>query len=184
MADEVIQRSGTGMKRRGILAAAGAVVAGIVAKQTAQPVLAAGVVLGADTNAALTKTAIINNSSTSPRVAFHGYMAANAVQAAQIGFDVAVAGTIGAGGGYGVFGEGPGIGVFGRSTNIGVQGYIPGTTNAANTYAVQGANNATGVGGVGVQGQTTGSAGGGGAALLHRAGVRTACSLSVIFRSP
>jgi hypothetical protein len=41
MADESIRRAGKAMKRRGILAAAGAAVAGIVAMQTAQPVAAA-----------------------------------------------------------------------------------------------------------------------------------------------
>src|SRR3954452_2408541 len=102
------ERGGTGkaIKRRGILAAAGAAVAGIVAKQTAQPVLAASVVLGSDTNWVGTKTAIINNTSASPRVALHGYVAANAVQAEPIAFDVGVAGTIGNGSGYGVYGKG------------------------------------------------------------------------------
>jgi hypothetical protein len=40
-ADDAIRQQGTTMKRRGILAAAGAIVAGIAAKQTAQPVVAA-----------------------------------------------------------------------------------------------------------------------------------------------
>ena len=43
-----MNEQGTTLRRRGILAAAGAVVAGIVAKQAAEPVLAATLTLDAD----------------------------------------------------------------------------------------------------------------------------------------
>jgi hypothetical protein len=64
MADESMQRASKGMKRRGILAAAGAVVAGILAKQMSQPVAAATYNLQGDTglnsaNTAHTRTLII-----------------------------------------------------------------------------------------------------------------------------
>src|SRR5262249_56413564 len=68
---ETVQRGGTGttMKRRGILTAAGAVVAGILAKQTSVPVAAVtNVVLGGDgfTNVTTPPTTPRNNGEPPP----------------------------------------------------------------------------------------------------------------------
>src|SRR5947209_7959209 len=58
--------TGAQMKRRGILAAAGVAVAGIVAKQAVQPVGAfANVLLGAANNAAATSTVVENTAAGS-----------------------------------------------------------------------------------------------------------------------
>jgi hypothetical protein len=66
-ADEGMRQGGKGIKRRGILAAAGAAVAGIVAKQTAQPVLAADVVLG-QYNVASTGTTVVSTAADEPGI--------------------------------------------------------------------------------------------------------------------
>ena len=52
------ETTGKSLKRRGILAAAGAVVAGIVAKQTSEPVAAAASMMFANTAPPVTNTAL------------------------------------------------------------------------------------------------------------------------------
>ena len=76
--------TGTTMKRRGILAAAGAVVAGIAAKQISQPVAAGpsamSIPLGAIGNSTTTETGVLNSGPASPGgPAIHGFRSPGAV---------------------------------------------------------------------------------------------------------
>ena len=124
-ADPAIRQSSTGMKRRGILAAAGAVVAGIVAKQTAVPVAAANVVLGGF------------NTANAPNATTTFYLPGPATTAAVLG----TADT--------------GIGLQGTAFNsTAVYANIPSAASASNTYAVQGLNQSTGSNGYGVFGSS------------------------------
>jgi hypothetical protein len=158
---EAILHSGTGMgvKRRGILATMGAVIAGIVAKGTSQPVRAAS-----DTNFVAhngTGTAFHNDTAT--------YDTGIAVSGASIGVSavgIALTSTgVTAVGGTGVAGFGSGgnateVGVHGQcQLGTGVQGLIPNTSGAGNTIAVQGLNQSSGAGGIGVSGSVSGPSG-------------------------
>ncbi|MGI8855701.1 MAG: hypothetical protein ACR2JW_08120 [Thermomicrobiales bacterium] len=166
----------TRVKRRGILAAAGAVVAGIVAKQTSQPVAA-----GQDFNFVAK-----DGSGTAFVVATSGYSTGVSATGSNYGVYSSVgggygvyavtnggsapnfAGIYGGAGGvgnYGVRGAGAGTttGVGGQSDGgVGVHGAIPATVGfappvantAANTVAVKGVNQSTGAGGVGVAGSS------------------------------
>jgi hypothetical protein len=170
------------MKRRGILAAAGAVVAGIAAQQTSQSVRAA-----ADTNFVAT-----GGSGTAFNVATGGYGTGVSTTGSNYGISSSVgsgygvfavtsgsggsdhAGVYGGAGGtgnYGVRGVGSGVttGVSGQSDGgIGVSGVIPATVGlappvantAANTVAVKGVNQSAGAGGFGVYGSSVRSFGG------------------------
>jgi len=173
-AGDRIDEQGTGkaLKRRGILAAAGAVVAGIVAKQAVQPVLAANLVLDAN-QAATGNTNIhgpgdvkpwtslvtvlpvlsVNNTSSAMD---HDGIAAMAPGVALYGESSSSVGVYGAGtaiGGIGVVGDsGPtsaAIGVYGQSSNgFGVYGNTAGTSVVAGVYG-------TSTGAYGIIGSTT-----------------------------
>jgi hypothetical protein len=151
------------LKRRGVIAAA--LVAGIAAAKTGQPVRAATplsvpgtFLVSAPGSSALTLTAI---SSTEFSIAI------DAEASAPNG--AAVLGTAHANG-TGIFGASgngeitqfnnvavggdnsnvAGIGVFGRALGTGVLGKIPNTSVAANAVAVRADNQSTGAGGIGV----------------------------------
>src|SRR5689334_16927144 len=81
MRDESPRQAGTAMKRRGILAAAGAAVAGIVAMQAAQPVAAATLTLDGD-NPASANTNIHGPGAT---VAWPGIIATPVLSANNTG---------------------------------------------------------------------------------------------------
>jgi hypothetical protein len=138
--DEQTQQSDTRMKRRGILAAAGAVVAGIVAKQTAMPVAAANVTLGTLNTEAATTTFYLPGPST----------AAALVGTADTG--IGVQGTA-----YNlpaVYGTIPGAS--GASNTIAIQGVNQAT--GAGNYGMQGSS-ALSHGVVGLSGSTPGVSG-------------------------
>jgi hypothetical protein len=123
-ADERIQRdhTGTAIKRRGILAAAGAIVAGIVAKGTSQPVRAA-----TDTNFVAhngTGTAFHNDTATyDTGVAVSGFsIGLSAVGIAPTSTGVSAVGGTGVAG-FGSAGNATEVGVHGQSQlGTGVQG--------------------------------------------------------------
>jgi hypothetical protein len=117
------EATGKTMKRRGILAAAGAVVAGIAMKQTSQPVAAATVTLGT-----------FNTEATTTTFYLPGPTAATVP---------AILGT--ADQGIGVQGT--------AYNSAGVYGNVPAASGASNTIAVQGINDSTGANGIGVYGQ-------------------------------
>jgi hypothetical protein len=158
------------LKRRGILAAAGAVVAGIIAKQTPQPVVATNgdmMVLGSVGNAATAETGVLNSGPASPGgPAIHGFRSPGAVALVATTLNAGVVGQTFVTDAPGVMGSSPnglqakgvygisvgGHGVHGESTSgIGVQGNIP-SGSAANTVAMQGLNQSTGANGIGVEG--------------------------------
>ena len=128
-ADETAQR-GMGMKRRGILASIGAVVAGFVAKGTSQPARAA-----TDTNFVAhsgTGTAFHNDTAT--------YDTGVAVSGTSTGLSaVGIALTRTGVSGVGSTGDAREVGVLGQCQyGTDVQGLAPNTSGAANTVAVQG----------------------------------------------
>jgi hypothetical protein len=157
--DERIRQESTGttMKRRGLLAGAAALVAGIAAKQAAQPVSAGtdgDVVLGGASNAAASGTTIINNAAaTYESVAFAGVRYPGWSGSFVVSTNAGLFGRADLVNGYGVFGFAPqafGIGVQGQSssylgvvgkslTGIGVYGTLfpTGDAGGANT-AVKG----------------------------------------------
>jgi hypothetical protein len=177
--DEQVRRStGTALKRRGILAAAGAVVAGIVAKQTSDPVAAGtdgDVVLGAISNSTTTETGVLNSGPAIPGgPAIHGFRSPGAVTVVSTTLNAGVVGQTFVTDAPGVLGSSPngsqakgvygtsgsGSGVYGESAgSIGVQGQITGGS-AANTIAVKGVNQSAGAGGFGVYGSSVRSFGG------------------------
>jgi hypothetical protein len=149
---------GKAMKRRGILAAAGAVVAGIAAKQASQPVAAANgdpVVLGSLDNLATTPTAVQNaqNDTAPALLGVKGGVQAQTTPAfgaglmglAYTGSNIGVYGETGIGAGAGVRGRGSnwgGYGVYGETvTHSGVDGGSQGgigVYGASNNIGVQG----------------------------------------------
>jgi hypothetical protein len=159
-------KSATPIKRRGVFALGAALVAGLVAKLTEQPVSAGtdgDVILGANgvANLAPTPTSICNNGSAagptisalrSPGAVSAQTLAINAAILAQCAIDneTAVWGRSQNGAqakgvrgisfaGTGVFGEGH-TGVHGESeNNIGVEGVVP-ATSSSNAIAVYGLN--------------------------------------------
>ncbi|MHB8645914.1 MAG: hypothetical protein ACYDAR_09030 [Thermomicrobiales bacterium] len=165
------------LKRRGIFAAAGAVVAGIVAKQTSLPVRASS-----DTNFVAT-----GGSGTAFNVATGGYgtgvsaTGTNYGVYSSVGSGFGVFAVSGAGNGragvyggvgdsasYGVHGVGGGTGVRGESTvtgGIGVHGEIPAYIGIAppmpntfpNTTAIHGVNYSSGTNSIGVYGRAVAS---------------------------
>jgi hypothetical protein len=177
--DEQVRRStGTALKRRGILAAAGAVVAGIVAKQTSDPVAAGtdgDVVLGSVSNSTTTETGVLNSGPAIPGgPAIHGFRSPGAVTVVSTTLNAGVVGQTFVTDAPGVLGSSPngsqakgvygtsgsGSGVYGESAgSIGVQGQITGGS-AANTIAVKGVNQSAGAGGFGVYGSSVRSFGG------------------------
>jgi hypothetical protein len=177
--DEQVRRStGTALKRRGILAAAGAVVAGIVAKQASVPVAAGtdgDVVLGSVSNSTTTETGVLNSGPAIPGgPAIHGFRSPGAVTVVSMTLNAGVVGQTFVTDAPGVLGSSPngsqakgvygtsgsGSGVYGESTgSIGVQGQITGGS-AANTIAVKGVNQSAGAGGFGVYGSSVRSFGG------------------------
>ncbi|MHB8645973.1 MAG: hypothetical protein ACYDAR_09330 [Thermomicrobiales bacterium] len=177
--DEPIEEQagiGTAIKRRGILAGAAALVAGIVAKQTAQPVAAAYALQGDFNNLSTGNTNVSGPGGPPP----WGQPSFNAVLSAQCtvsdGIPVGVAGKAGADG-TGVYGEGE-QGVYGIGNvdrfSVGVRGFtssgfagVWATTisgsfgvyggNTSGTYGVYGKSDAPG--GAGVRGDCTGGTG-------------------------
>ncbi len=136
------------LKRRGILAAAGAAVAGIMAKQMAEPVAAATndpMILGTGMSAD-TRTSVLNNApATSPGPGLQGsrspgtFSVSSSINAGVIGYisispGLGVQGTATTGTGVGVGGY-SGLGAFSNATGfpIGVQGGVD-----DNGYAVYG----------------------------------------------
>ena len=173
--------TGTAVKRRGILAAAGAVVAGIVAKQASSPVAAANgdpVVLGSVSNAATAETGVLNSGPASPGgPAIHGFRSPGAVALVATTLNAGVVGQTFVTDAPGVMGSSPnglqakgvhgisnsGTGVFGSSTGgigvsgsgdlTGVQGAInPASPAAQQTFAVIGRNSLNRPDAVGVLG--------------------------------
>jgi hypothetical protein len=182
MADERFHPTRSGVKRRGILVAAAAVVAGIVARQTSVPVAAANYNLQGDTgltfyNLANDRTLIFANGPfpastpvldvevTGSDLTLGGDLAvavkgASSRDAGVWGVSSAaskpgVYGTsLSSGTGIGVLGVGDAAGVLGQaSQGTGMQGAIPTTSSATNTVAVAGVNAANGAGGIGVHGK-------------------------------
>ncbi len=155
------ERSGTSVKRRGILAAAAAVVAGLVARQASVPVQASG---------GFTQTNFTATGSGNPDVGF---------DASATGlFDTGVSGsgnTAGVqadGGTYGVNANGGTYGIKSYGTSYGVYGY----GNLAGSYGVYGDAVAYGVygnasPGVGVTGKGAAAGVTGYAAAVNRSGV-------------
>jgi hypothetical protein len=150
--DERREQAGTTVKRRGILAAAGAVVAGLVAMQTSEPVAAA----------VSTADAFVANGTANTGV--------------DTGGGTFITGVLGRGSLQGVLGLGNGAGTFGvqgngGATGTGVSGNgatgLLGTAIGSNGIGVQGtANVPSGIGvkgesasGVGVQGNSSSSVG-------------------------
>jgi hypothetical protein len=160
------------MKRRGILAAAGAVVAGIVAQKTAAPALAATfVTLANDVSSTLnnetistyvhntgantfkhTDAAVLGESDNGPGV----YGSVSFASTPQVPFSVGVYGDHGGTDGIGVHGvcaatNGTGVrGTASGTEGVGILAEIPSTTSAGNTSALQGINSSTGANGYGV----------------------------------
>jgi hypothetical protein len=156
-ADVAVAHAGPGMKRRGILAAAGAavgtVLAGIAARQVSEPVAAA-----TDTNFVATGTGTtnfdaqgngnygVNTSFGNFNVGVNGYGTSIGVRAYSPGTGVASKSD----GGTGVQGNsGSGTGVYGAGSGPGAVG-IHGTANAANGVGCIGESSSF----VGVWGQT------------------------------
>ena len=198
-ADERDATAGTTMRRRGILTAAAAALAGIVATQANEPVRATGgggpdgnLVLGSNSvnntaNTAGQPTYLFNTAGGTPSVGsfyfgdaflaasvsgagvigrsstgvgvdglsdkFHGIIGQTGTGSTHAGIAGFGAGT----GTFGVIGNGAGgggstsgaVGVQGQNAQFGVVGMV---SNDANTIAVQGNNQSTGTGGIGVQG--------------------------------
>jgi hypothetical protein len=169
------------LKRRGILAAAAAVVAGIVTKLASVPVAAAHYNLQGDTgltfyNLANDRTLIFANGpfpASTPVLDVEmtgsdltlgadlavGVKGASNRDAGVWGVSSAaskpgVYGTsLSSGTGIGVLGVGDAAGVIGQSSQgTGMQGAIPNTSSAVDTVAVQADNQSTGAGGIGVKG--------------------------------
>jgi hypothetical protein len=165
-AGESIQATGWAIKRRGILTAAAAVVAGIMAKQTAQPVAASTPMLIANTETAGILNTVVGHSGligtgSSTDAVLVGDSGTGSAQAGVLGTTLAeyrptefcaVYGR--SNDAHSVFGNASnGIGVKGSSGGtMGVQGLVPSTSGAANTVGVQGLNQSTGAGGIGVLG--------------------------------
>ena len=176
--------TGTAMKRRGILAAAAAMVAGIVAKQTGQPVAAGsdGDVIAAQTTATYGPTTVAGHEPGVPNLIPYGFGgdavytgSAATLPDTNLGtnqpYSVIGVKGIGKGNGPGVQGNGGGD----TSTNItgfpvGVRGSVPDTGfgvygnvgNGTGVYGVAtGGNGVGGVtnGGAGVSGSATGGTG-------------------------
>src|SRR3954453_4530371 len=134
-AGEQIGRTGTAVKRRGILAAAGVAVAGLVAKQAAQPV--AAIAGGGDEGALVLASNpwykvtgdhsnTPNQSSIGPLLQatpnFQNYIGFNGVEAVVLKVDASTAGGGNIDGVEG-YGKGTGSGVYGYSaTGRGVYG--------------------------------------------------------------
>jgi hypothetical protein len=149
----------TTIKRRGILAAAGAVVAGIVAKQAAQPVAAGNgsfLVLG-NTNTATLGTVLTVTGDTSSGLIVDSTDGSGiaAIGGGSGGF---TAGVRGSGTTWGVTGTGP-TGVYGGGVATGVYGTASGVFSAG----VQGTS--TGSDGTGVSGTGRFGVGGGGTSV-------------------
>jgi hypothetical protein len=194
-ADEHAQQSGTAMKRRGILAAAAAVVGGIVAKLAEAPVLAtsgggdqgflalgsnpwytAGIPPGPN-NAAISSAPTVIHASPN----FGNFVGQNGADVVLFEVDArpssgtvdAIYGfTDGSGYGvygagfYGVFGNGTSIGVYGSGTVTGVSGFgATGVSGSGSSIGVSGSGTSFGVSGVGATGVFGQSAGAGGIAV-------------------
>ncbi|MHB8647311.1 MAG: hypothetical protein ACYDAR_16105, partial [Thermomicrobiales bacterium] len=166
--------SGKALKRRGILAAAGAVVAGVVAKQTAEPVLAATLTLDAD-NPTGSNTNIHGPGSPPPWTADQIVVSVFSVNNTGVGTAIAAKGM---GGGFGLFAQsdgspavvarvtGTGFGLV-ASTHGGLYG-ISGSTSSASsdsagiTGSSSNGNGVIGTSNAGIYGVygTSGAAGG------------------------
>ena len=134
---------GTAMKRRGILAAAGAVVAGIVAKQAGQPVSAAtGGTQGTPLIVGANYANGTANMGTQPTMVFNGLSTTGSYYAA----DAFVAASQ----------SGSGVQGYAFTNGVGVAGYNIGGTasNASGVYGSAGS-------GIGVYGVSASSSGGG-----------------------
>jgi len=144
--DSIHEQGGAGrmLKRRGILAAAGAVVAGIVAKQASEPVAAAYTLMGDTSNISTTVTTISGNVGGGAVL-----RVANNVTTGFLGNSDGVQG-------YASFNGGANAGVRGVSPDsVGVSGIIP-MGAPSNTQGVSGFNGSSGTNAVGVIGQSTG----------------------------
>jgi hypothetical protein len=156
--------AGTPWKRRGILTAAGAVMAGIVAKQMSEPVAASEAFLLPSTETAglsylvtgpTTITANATYASTSPILTLSA-TGGNTQVAIQGAFNAPApppspAAVFGQGGNF--------VGLYGTSNFTAVRGDIP-PVALANSTAVNGTNQATLSGSVGVLGNATNGIGG------------------------
>ncbi len=150
--------TGKTLKRWGILAVAAAAVAGIVAKQTSQPVAAGvdgDVILGSSTNTTITVTKIINNSISAGGAAFAAGRTTLGIvddPATRTGITAVGFGP----GAYGVIASGLGTDSIGLAAAGDLYGVYASTTggSAANTRAVQGINTSTAAGSIGVYGQS------------------------------
>jgi hypothetical protein len=190
-----IQQTGTTMKRRGILAAAGAIVAGIVAKQMSQPVAAtsgggdqgplnlgsnpwyvAGIPLGANSPAVSSAPTVIQASPN-----FGNFAGANGADSVVFEVDARPSGgsinginSFATGnGGIGVYTSGPYVGVWGTgSTGIYGNGTSTGVLGSGST-GVSGSGGTTGVSG---SGSTTGVTGTGGPTGVSGTGSTTGVS--------
>ncbi len=137
-------RAGNALGRRGLIAGAAALVAGIAAKQTSQPVAAAGtVMLGIQGNVATAMTTVINDAATATAgPALYGYRTTTAVGSAANFTDAGIIGATDIANADGVLGDvtnaggsakgvhglaGAGYGVYGNvifgGTGTGVGGY-------------------------------------------------------------
>jgi hypothetical protein len=160
---------GKTMKRRGILAAAGAVVAGIVAKQAAErtPVAADGgtwtMPYSSGTQSTSADLVTLINSGSGRGINVSTFGSGDAIFAAS---NTGIGVSVGAGGPfaikvqslgdtYGLYADtihGGGVGVSGTA-QTGVAGQVP---NMANTVAVHGSNTSTtGTNNIGVRGDST-----------------------------
>lgn len=170
----------TTLKRRGILAAAGAVVAGLVARQISQPVAAAptpGTNFIASSGSGTAYDITTGGYSTGVSATGSNYGVYSSVGSGYGVFAVTIGsgstgradvyGGAGGAGNYGVRGEGT-TGVSGQSDGgIGVSGTIPAyvglappvVNTAANTIAVEGTNSSSGTRGIGVRGDSTNDTG-------------------------
>ncbi len=135
--------TGTAMKRRGLMAAAAALVAGMVAKQASVPVAAAAINLVFSND-----PATIFYNTPANEVNIFGPATSDRPQVFRATSNTpltdAIIGDATGGGRNGVVGK--------SSGGEGVRGQIPSTSSSANTVAVKGLNQSTGAGGIGVYG--------------------------------
>jgi hypothetical protein len=165
-ADGRTEGTGARMKRRGLIAGAAALAAGVMAKAASQPVAAANLtIVDSSDPSVLIINRVITPLSVGPDFAFTTNFGSHVLSVSTSSrADIAIRGDgrsygIQGTGAYGVVGEGTGIGVFAKSANIGVQGYVPGDGTIQGAVAVQGVNQSTAAGGTGVQGQIPAGAG-------------------------
>ncbi len=167
--------AGTTMKRRGILAVGAAVVAGIVAKQTSEPVAASSALQIATAEAGGT----LNGPVVGPTLIYDtnaGYTSSGPMLIVSCRNGPALAGVQGTTFGIvpghtlgplppekcGVYGDTDGfVGVLGGASQsgTGVKGRILSGSSSSDTVAVDGSNASTGVRGIGVRGECDASFG-------------------------